>query len=143
MTFRADLRIAVCDLLRDYRASINSVLQVYEGRPRKVQPPTAFIDSVREDVEYVGPLRYQRTLILDIIFLHGVFDSKDAVMAVDDFVDGFLAYVVPLFHASGGNTLTEIVGVEDEPTYVPDWLPDEERKTYYATRISVRGYAEI
>lgn len=143
MTFRVDLRIAICDLLRDYRASVSSTLAVYEGRPVSINAPHAFVDSVRENIEYVGPIRYQRELTLDLIFLHGLYDSKDAAMAVDTFVDGFLAYVVPQFHAAGANTLTEIVEVEDLPTYVPDWLPTERQKTYYGVRIALRGYAEL
>jgi hypothetical protein len=77
-----------------------------------------------------------------VIFLHGLFDSKDAAEAVDDFVDGFLAWVKPRFHAAGANTLIALTEVEDLPTYVPDWLPPERQRTYYGTRIGLEGYAE-
>jgi hypothetical protein len=140
--FRADLRAAAADLLRDYRASVSGTLQVYEGRPATVMPPTAFIDGIRETIRYTGPTLAQRTLVVDVIFLHGLFDSKDAAEAVDTFVDGFLAWVKPRFHAAGANTLTSVTEVEDLPTYVPDWLPPERQKTYYGTRIGLEGYAE-
>lgn len=142
MTFRAAMRAAACDLLRDYRDSGSKNLQVYEGRPLTIRPPTAFVDGVRETIEYTGPTLHQRTPVVDVIFLHGLFDSKDAAVAVDEFVDGFLAWVVPRFHAAGGNTLIALTEVEDLPTYVPDWLPPAEQRTYYGTRISLEGYAE-
>jgi hypothetical protein len=142
MGFRADMRTAAADLLRDYRADAEVNLQVYEGRPRHIAPPTAFIDGIRETIRYTGPTLAQRTPIVDVIFLHGLFDSKDAAEAVDDFVDGFLAWVKPRFHAAGANTLIAVTEVEDLPTYVPDWLATELQKPYYGTRIGLEGYAE-
>jgi hypothetical protein len=142
MGFRADLRTAAVTLLRDYRTESEKNLQVYEGRPSTISPPTAFIDGIRESIRYTGPTLAQRTPVVDVIFLHGLFDSKDAAEAVDDFVDGFLAWVKPRFHAAGANTLIALTEVEDLPTYVPDWLPPERQRTYYGTRIGLEGYAE-
>jgi hypothetical protein len=142
MTFRASMRVAAIDLLRDYRDSVSLTLQVYEGRPATINPPTAFVEGIRENIAYVGPTLIQRTPSVDVIFLHGLFDSKDAAEAVDAFVDGFLAWVQPRFHAAGANTLIALTEVEDLPTYVPDWLPPERQRTYYGTRIALEGFAE-
>lgn len=141
VTFRAAMRQAAVDLLRDYRDDVEAVLQVYEGRPRTIQPPTAFIDGIRENINYLGPTLAQRTPVVDVIYLHGLFDSKDAAEAVDAFVDGFLAWVKPRFHAAGANTLIALAEVEDLPTYVPDWLPPEQQRIYYGTRLSLEGLA--
>lgn len=140
MGFRADMRAAACDLLRDYKASVSITLQVYEGRPATIAPPTAFVDSIREDIAYNFAAIAQRTVIVDVIYLHGLFDSKDAAEAVDAFVDGFFAWAKPRFHSAGANTLNELVEVEDLPAFVPDWLPPERQKTYYGTRFAFRGY---
>jgi hypothetical protein len=51
-------------------------------------------------------------------------------------------FVVPLFHEAGANTLLALTEVEDVPVYVPDWLPPDRQRTYYATRIVLEGYAE-
>lgn len=140
MTFRAATRAAVADLLRDYRDSASLTLQVYEGRPSTVNPPTAFIDGIREDIAYDFATIARRTLIAEVIYLHGTFDTKDAAEAVDAFVDGFFAWQKSRYHAAGANTLLELIEVEDQPTYVPDWLPPERQKTYYGTRLALRGY---
>lgn len=141
MGFRADVRAAACDLLRDYRDAGSSDLQVYEGRPRSIHPPTAFVDAIREaGIEYYGISIVQRTPSVEVIVLHGTFDAKDTVAQADAFVDGFLDYVKSRVHHAGANSTIGVTAAEDDPTYVPDWLPPDQQRTYFATRITLEGF---
>lgn len=142
MGLRADIRAAAVTLLTDYASDATIGLQVYPGRPRTVNPPTAFVDRMTETIEYVGPTLRQRTPRAEVIVVHGLFDSKDAVTQMDAFVDGFLDWVTDRFHAAGANTLIAAVEVEDDPNFVNDWAPPEQQRTYYATRIRLEGFAE-
>ena len=140
MGFRADVRAAAVTLLTDYATGAGLRLQVYPARPRTITPPTAFIDNVREERTFTGHL-VQRTPTVELIVLHGLFDSKDAVEQGDAFVDGFLAFVDDRYHAAGAATLIGAVSTEDNPTYVPDWLPPEQQRTYYGTQVNLEGFA--
>jgi len=140
-TFRADMRAAAVDLLKDYADDSNIKLQVYEGRPRSIVPPTAFVDSISGTYDYLGPTTYQEKPRVQVIVLHALFDSKEAVTQADAFVDGFFTYQLDQFHAAGANTILGLVDSEDEPDYVPDWLPPEQQRTYYATRLTLEGLA--
>jgi len=139
--FRADVRAAAVTLLTDYKADANIALQIYPGRPRNIAPPTAFVDNIRETRVFTGPTLVQRTPTVEVIVLHGLFDSKDAVEQGDAFVDGFLAWVDDRYHAAGASTLVGVVSTEDVPNFVPDWLPPEQQRTYYATQIDLEGFA--
>ena len=138
MGFQAAMRAAAVTLLTDYAADANVRLQVYPARPRSVNPPTAFVDTIRESIDYPGQRR-QRKPIADVVVIHGVFDSKEAADQKDAFVDGFLDWVDARYHAAGANTLVGVTDTTDEPYYVPEWLPPEQRLVYYATRITVEG----
>ena len=140
MGFRADLRAAAVTMLEEYAASAGVTLQVYPARPRSINPPTAFIDLIREDRTFTG-LLVQRTPTVEVIVLHGLFDSKDAVDQADAFTDGFLAWCDDHYHAAGANTLVGAVSTEDIPSYVPDWLPPEQQRTYYGTQVNLEGLA--
>lgn len=147
MGFQADVRAAAVALLTAYAAddtghtgTANSRLQVYPARPRTINPPTGFVDGVNERIAYTGQLR-QRTPIVEMIVIHGLFDSKDAADQKDAFVDGLLDWVYARIHEAGANTTVGITETEDLPAYVPDWLPPADQKTYYATRLSLEGYA--
>jgi hypothetical protein len=141
MGFRADVRAAAVAFLTDYAADANLRLQIYPARPRSIHTPTAFIDNIREARNYTGPTLVQRTPTVEIIVLHGLFDSKDAVDQGDAFVDGFLAWVDARPHQAGGSTTVGAVSTEDIPTFVPDWLPPALQDTYYATQIDLEGFA--
>ena len=134
------MRAAAVDLVTDYADGASLSLQVYAGRPRSIHPPTAFVDQLRETVDYSG-LLVQRHPVVDVVVLHGLYDSKDTASQRDAFVDGFLDYCIDQIHAAGANTTLGLVEVQDEPTFVPDWLPPQEQKTYYATRLSLEGLA--
>jgi hypothetical protein len=150
MTLRVDLRAAAVDLLTDYVESLTPQpkFQIYRARPRTVAAPSAFVDVVRETRVYQGVQLVQRTAQADVLILHGPrelgggsFDSGDATDQADAFVDGFVAWVDANVHAIGSNTTIGAVSVEDDPTYVPDWIPINEQMSYYATRIVLEGYA--
>lgn len=139
--FQAAMRAAAVTLLRDYAADAELKLQVYPGRPRSLHPPTAFVDGLRESVLFTGPRMRQRTVTAEVVVLHGTFDSADTADQRDEFVDGFTEWVTENVHAAGANTTIGGVAIEDEPNYVPVWLPPAEQRDYYATRISLEGFA--
>jgi hypothetical protein len=140
MGFQADVRGAAITTL-DAHASASSVkLQTYPGRPRSLKPPTAFVDAMRETIVYTGHMM-ARTVQADVVLIHGTFDSADSAAQKDAFVDGYIDYVRGQVHAAGANTTLGVVTTEDDPTYVPEWLPREEQRTYFATRITLEGFA--
>jgi hypothetical protein len=136
---QADLRAAAATLLTDYAASASVRLQVYPARPRSINPPTAFVDIIRESIEYLGPTLRQRRPIADVVVIHGIFDSREAADQKDAFMDGFLDWVNTRYHAAGANTLVAVTDTADEPYYVPEWMAPEQRLVYFATRITVEG----
>jgi hypothetical protein len=140
MGFQADVRAGVLQELTSYASSATIILQVYGGRPRSINPPTAFIDVMRESINYVGHVM-QRTVQIDVVLVHGSFDSVVAAGQKDAFVDGFIDQVRDnQFSAAGANTTLGVVATEDDPTFIPAWLPRDEQRTYYATRITLEGY---
>lgn len=141
IAFRTSVRAAAVTLLDDYKASASMVLQTYPARPRSINPPTAFVDSIRESFEYSNVTWRERTPTVEIVVLWGLFDSKEAVDQADEFADAFLDWVTDRYHAAGANTMVGVTSIEDEPTYVPDWQPPAEQRTYYATRITLEGFA--
>jgi hypothetical protein len=140
-TFRAAMRQAAVDLLTDFREDAGIKLQLYKARPRTILPPTAFIDRITETIEPIGLAGIQRTPQVHIYVLHGLFDSADAVDQGDRFVDGFIDWTKTRYHAAGANSLVAITAIEDDPNYVPDWQPQAEQRTYYATLITLEGFA--
>lgn len=139
--FRTQLRAAAVDLLEDFATAESIELQVYRARPRSVRPPCAFVDRISEEISYFGPQIRQRTPRAEVIVLHGLFDSGVAVDQADAFTDAFLDYVTDNVHAAGADTTVGAVTVEDEPTYVTDWMVPENQRTYYGTRITLEGFA--
>lgn len=139
--FQADARAAAATLLRDYGASAGIRLQVYPARPRSIQAPTAFVDGIRESFDWRGPMNVGRTVFVDVIVVHGVFDSADAAAQKDAFMDGFLDWVKSNPHAIAANTLTGLDASDDMPAWSPDWMPPDQTKTYYATSLTLRGEA--
>lgn len=143
MGFQADVRAAAMTTLAAYASAASVKLQTYPGRPRSVNPPTAFVDAMRETVVYVGHLM-QRTVQADVVLIHGDFDSADSADQKDTFTDGYIDYVRTQVHAAGASTTLGVVSTEDDPTFVPDWLGRENggSRTYFATRITLEGYRE-
>ncbi len=141
MGFQADVRATAITTLEAYASNASVALNTYRGRPRKVSLPQAFIDIERETIVYVGHLM-QRTVQVDIVLLHGLFDSGEAVDQRDAFVDGYIDYIRDNIHAAGANTQIQVVSTEDDPVYVTDWIAPSERSAtiYFATRITLEGY---
>lgn len=142
------MRAAAVAFLTDYAGQLVGTppdqtklvkLQVYPARPASIHPPTGFVDGLSETLTYTGLT--QRHPTAEIVVIHGLFDSKDAADQRDAFVDGLIDWSIDRVHQAGANTTVAIVGVEDDATYVPDWLPPDQQKTYYATRISLEGLA--
>jgi len=141
MGFRQAVRAAAVQLLTDYADDERLTLQVYRARPRSITLPCAFVDTIREERTFTGPTLVQRVPTADVVVLHGLYDGGDTVDQADAFTDGFLAWVDARYHAAGAATLVGIVLTEDDPTFVPDWQPPEQQRTYYATRFSLEGLA--
>jgi hypothetical protein len=140
MGFQADARAAAVELLTDFALDEGIALQVYPARPRSIHLPTAFVESVAETISYPTAVR-QRNVTVEVIVLHALFDGKSAADQKDAFVDGFLDWVDPLFHAAGANTMFAAASTADVPDYVTDWFPADQVKSYYATRILLEGFA--
>ncbi len=145
---RVNLRAACVSLLTDYVATTSVKMQIYRARPRTIYAPCGFVDTMRVTRVYFGPANVQETMQADVVVIHGPrlpqggsFDSGDATDQADAFLDGFATWVDENVHEIGGNTTIGYVNGEDDPTYIPDWVPLEEQLTYYATRITLEGYA--
>jgi hypothetical protein len=142
VAFQTAVRAAAVDLLTDYAATAGVKLQVYPARPRSLFPPTAFVDRITETLEYPGGVTWrQRTPRAEVIVIHGLFDSKEAADQKDAFVDGFVDWVTDNVHAADPNTTVGLVATEDIPDYVNDWMPPEQQRTWYATRLTLEGFA--
>lgn len=142
IAFSAAVRAAAVALLRDYVAGAGLKVQIYRARPASVNPPTAFVDRMTERVDYPSAVTWrQRYARAEVIVLHGLFDSGEAVDQRDAFVDGFMDFVTDDVHAAGPNTTIALVGVEDIPVYVDDWRPPAQQRAYYATRLTLEGFA--
>jgi hypothetical protein len=139
---RAAARAAAITLLDGYAAAqVPPVkLQTYPGRPRSINPPTAFVDRIAEVIDYEGTALGHRTADVDVVLLHGLMDTKDAVDQADAFVDGFLAYVDVNIHAAGGNRTFGGASADDEPNYVPEWQDPAVQRVHFATRITLQGF---
>lgn len=136
---QAEARAAAVTLLKDYATSADVKLQIYPGRPRTIAPPTAFVDGIDEDISYIGHV-LQRHMTVNAVLVHGLLDSKEAADQKDAFADGFIEWVRTRYHAANPNSLIQVSSLEDDPNYVPDWLPPEQQKTYYATRLGLEGW---
>jgi hypothetical protein len=136
--FQTEMRLAAVQLLTDFRQEFNIKLQLYPARPRTLNPPSAFVDRLRETIAFDG-LR-QRVVQVDIIVVHGLFDSQDAANQRDAFVDNFIDWTSDRYHAAGGSTVLEPRQIEDDPNFVAEWMPPERQFTYYATTIILEGF---
>ncbi len=137
---QAAYRAAAVQFLFDYAGDAGIKLQVYPGRPRTIYPPTGFVDAIRETFTAFTEHHFQRVPIVEVILVHSLFDSQDAADQKDAFVDGFVEWAYERAHAAGANTLIGVASTEDIPNYVPDWLPPEQQRIYYATRIDLEGF---
>lgn len=137
---QAAYRAAATQFLTDYAGFAGIKLQMYPGRPRTLYPPTGFVDLITEQFTAFTEHYFQRVPSVQVIVVHGLFDSMDAVNQKDAFVDGFVQWAYENPHAAGPNTLISVSETADIPDYVPEWVPPAEQKTYYATRITLEGF---
>ena len=142
MGMQQAMRAAAVELLADYAASAGVKLQFYPGRPRSIAPPTGFVDGIRETLDH-STILTKRQPAADIILIHGIYDSMEAADQKDAFMDGFIDWVEARFHAAGVNTMVAVSESEDLPNYVPEWMAPDKQLVYYATRITLEGYALI
>lgn len=142
--FQTVMRATAVELLEGYAEERGVRLQVWSGRPATIKAPTAFVDRLRESLDYPGPENRQRIVQVDMTLIHANFDSKEAADQKDAFVDGFADWVLGRYHAAGPNTLVAVRATEDDPNYVPDWLPLENGRqpVFYATLIRLEGTLE-
>lgn len=117
-------------------------MQVYSGRPLSIYAPTGFVDLMGDNTtDFPGSSTiYQHAPIVEIITVWGLFDSKEAVDQRDAFVDAFHEWVRARPHEAGARSLFSPRTLTDLPTWIPDWLPEEQQRTYYATRITLEGF---
>lgn len=139
IAFQTLMRAAAVQLLTDYKATVGIGMQIYPARPRSIAPPTGFVDSLSESITYTA--LNQRIPRAEVLVIHGLFDSKESADQRDAFVDGFIDWVLDNIHEAHAATTIAVTEVEDLPNYVPDWMPSELQKTYYATRITLEGLA--
>ena len=140
---QAAYRAAAVDFLSGFATDLDMTLQVYPGRVRTIYPPTAFVDSINTVFTPFVGLIDQATPQVLITVIFGLFDSKDAVTQRDQFVDDFHSWVADKYHQAGANTLIRVSELQDLPDYVPEWLPPEQQKTYYAVQITMEGFETV
>jgi hypothetical protein len=138
VAFQTLTRAAAVSFLSELRTELDIPLQIYRARPTHIKPPCAFVDRIEEALDYPTALA-QRRPRADIVVLHGVFDHGDTVDQRDRFVDALFDIVMDDVHRIEPNSTVGIVDIRDDPTYVPDWIPPAEQKTYYATRFVLEG----
>lgn len=137
MGFRTAVRAAALSLMDGYKASASLKFQTYPARPASIYPQCGFVDAINEGSILFTVGVTQRAPSVDLIFIAGLFDSKDAVEQQDALVDGFVAWVRANYSAAGAGTLLVITSIGDIPGYIPDWIPDA--PVYYATRVTIQG----
>lgn len=137
---QAAYRSAAAEFLTEYAGFAGVTLQMYPARPRAIMPPTGFVDGIRETYTSFTERHFQRTPLVTVIVIFGLFDSKDAADQKDRFVDGFLEWAYERPHAAGPNTLIRVSEAGDIPDYVPEWLPPAEQRTYYAVEVTLEGF---
>lgn len=136
------MRAAAVTLLESFKTATSIDLQIYPARPRTLYPPTAFVDSLSEQLVLTGPFLRERTPTVSVVVIHGIFDTADTAAQRDAFVDGFVDWIADNYHAISAETgIGGRIAVNDIPNYVPDWIPPAEQKSYYATQLLVEGYA--
>jgi hypothetical protein len=134
---RTLMRAAAVQFLDDLKSDLSITLQVFRARPSSIKTPCAFIDRMTESIEYTA--LNQRKPQAEIVVLHGLFDSGEAVDQADTFADALVDIVFDGVHQIDPATTVAVISVEDDPTYVPEWLAPEYQRTYYATRFTLEG----
>ena len=138
--FETYMRAAAVQMLEDFAQATSTKLQIYPGRPRTLNPPTAFVESMSEDITWSPGLR-QRTVRIAIRIVWGLFDSAEAVSQRDYFIDNFVDWTSDHPHAAGGTTVLEPRSIDDDPNFVADWMPPERQQSFFASTLTLEGFA--
>jgi hypothetical protein len=138
--FETAMRAAAVQMLQDFAQDASLKLQIYPGRPLTVNAPTAFVESMGEDITWSPGLRQRNVRIL-IRIVWGLFDSAEAVRQRDYFIDNFVDWTSDNPHAAGGSTVLEPRSIEDDPNFVADWMPPERQKSLFASTLTLEGFA--
>lgn len=140
IALQADTRTACVSLMTDFNETMTPPVlrQIYRARVADVKAPCAFVDRMTDElIDFLAPAIFQHVTTAEVVVLHGLFDHGEAVDQRDRFVDGFTDWVRTRFHAAGANSLIRIRRLTDDPEYIPTWLPEAKRLTYFATIVTV------
>jgi len=137
---QTSLRAAAVDLLTDFASDVGINLQIYPGRPKSIYPPCAFVDTVNDSITYTG-LRV-RVTTAEIVVIHGLFDSADTTDQKDAFMDAFIDWVTDNPRVTDFDAIALVTATVDDPNYIPDWMPPESQRSYYATHITLEGHTQ-
>jgi hypothetical protein len=141
MGLQADMRAAAVTMMTECAADASVPLQVYPGRPRSINPPTGYVESMGDALTDFTSELYQHTPLVELVFVWGPFDSMEAANQRDAWVDAFHAWVRVNIHEAGARTLIGPRELADLPDFVPSWLPERQQLPYYATRVVLEGFA--
>jgi hypothetical protein len=125
-----------------FKAAEGISLQVYPGRPRTLVPPSIWQDRRQDTISFRGVRDVNfmgHTLRTELVALHGLFDSGEAVAQRDAFVDAFASYIRANRDTglAGPNSVLLSMVLDDVPNYVPDWVPERDQLVYFATLITL------
>lgn len=137
LAMRTLMRAAAVQFLEDLKSDLSLTMQIFRARPRSINLPCAFIDRLTESIEYTA--LNQRRPQAEIVVLHGLFDSGEAVDQADLLADALVDIVFDGVHQIDPKTTVAVTSVEDDPSFVPEWLAPELQRTYYATRFTLEG----
>jgi hypothetical protein len=141
LPLQANARAGAIALVDGYRTAANLELgQLYRARPKgSPKLPCVFIDRITEGADSFTREESQRTVLVALRIVWGVYDTGDAVDQRDRFVDGFYGHVMDNPHAFGANALVYWRAVTDNPEWTPEWLDQSE--SYFMTEITLEGFA--
>ena len=128
--------------LQAFKVASGLRLQIYPGRPRTLVPPSIWQDSRRDTISFRGARDVNfmgHVMTTELVALHGLFDSAEAVSQRDAFVDGFTSYIRANRDTglAGPNSVLLSMTLNDVPNYVPDWVPERDQLVYFATLITL------
>lgn len=131
----ATLTSQIMAALEAYRTAAGLPLNLYPGRPVTITPPHAFIGERRDVISSImAGSAMEHVATVEVIVVHGLFDSAEAIKQRDAWVDGFNSYLRDSLRGqglAGGNSVLERWTVDDTPDYTPNWTATE--MAYYAT----------
>lgn len=134
----ATLTSSIVNTLEAFKAAAGINLNIYPGRPSTIHPPHAWIDRRRDEITSTGDSAFNamnHLVTVEIVVVHGLFDSREAVDQRDAFVDAFNSWLRDnnrLVGLAGGNSTLERWSADDVPDFTPNWTRTE--VAYYATQ---------